>query len=160
MNTEKSAFYDNDGRHLFHLAYDGRWFHDGAEIRRAALARLFSDRALKLDDKGRYWLRTPFEKYPVEVEDVPFIIVDYDIRGDVITLTTNMGDGVVMGPDHPLELRPEPLAGAIVPYIMVRDGLMARLDRAVYYAFVDLAVERDGHLIIRSGGVDHVLGAV
>ena len=62
----------------FKIAYDGTWYHDGAPIKREALAKLFSDRALKIDKDGKYWLQTPYEKYPVEVEDVPYVIVDYN----------------------------------------------------------------------------------
>ena len=72
----------------FKIARDGTWFHNNAPIQREALARLFSDRALKIDEHGQYWLATPFEQYPVEVEDVPYVIVDYELQakaaGDVL----------------------------------------------------------------------------
>jgi hypothetical protein len=131
----------------FKIAYDGTWYHDGAPIRRAALARLFAGRALKVDEAGRYWLQTPFEKYPVTVEDVPFVIVDYEVKGGDIDFRTNMDETVELGPGHGLELRDG------IPYIPVRDGLYARLGRSVYYNLV----ETFGG-IIRSRGTEHVLG--
>jgi hypothetical protein len=126
----------------FKIAYDGTWYHEGVKIERQALAKLFSDRALKRDEAGKYWLQTPFEKYAVEVEDVPFVIIDFTVHGSDIDFITNMGEIVAVGPDHPIELRGE------IPYIMVRDGLYARLGRAVYYNLV----EKFGPLLTSRGG--------
>ncbi len=111
----------------FRIARDGTWFHDGDEIKREALARLFATRALKIDEDGKYWLSTPYEKYPVEVEDVPFIIVDYEKDGDVLTFRTNMDETTT----NCIELRDE------LPYVDVRDGLYARINRAVYYNLIE-----------------------
>lgn len=137
----------------FKIAYDGTWFHDGAPIKRDALAKLFSDRALKVDEKGAYWLQTPFEKYPVEVEDVPYVIVDYHTNAEGYDLKTNMGEEISLGPDHPLELRPCRKTGDILPYVMVRDGLYARLSRSVYYNLV----QAEG-VEISSRGQSYALG--
>ncbi len=115
----------------FRIDAQGRWYHDGAPITRKALAELFARRALKIDESGRYWLQTPYEKYPVEVEDVPFIIVDYRHEADMIVMTTNFDEEVCIGPEHPLELR------AGLPYIEVRDGLYAKVSRSVYYNLVE-----------------------
>lgn len=118
----------------FRIDKGGQWFHDDAPIGRKALAKLFSDRALKRDAEGQYWLQTPFEKYPVAVEDVPYIIVDYTAEGGAIDFVTNMEDVVALGPDNPLELRD--FEGQKLPYIAVRDGLYARLGRNVFHELV------------------------
>lgn len=131
----------------FRIAKDGTWFHDGGEIKREALARLFATRALKVDEEGNYWLATPYEKYPVEVEDVPFVIVNYDKDGGDVVLQTNMGEVVKVGPSHPLELRNN------IPYIDVRDGLYARLGRSVLYNLIE---EYGAEL--ESGGKTYKLG--
>lgn len=131
----------------FKITYDGTWYHDGARIQREALARLFSDRALKIDKDGRYWLQTPFEKYPVEVEDVPYVIVDYEIKESAVDFKTNMDEIIELGPDHPLELRND------IPYIEVRNGLYARLSRSVYYNLVEQAGE-----VLASRGANYPLG--
>lgn len=115
----------------FKIAYDGTWFHEGARIERARLAKLFSDRALVIDEEGRYWLKTPFEQYPVEVEDVPYVVVRYDAHGQGVDLYTNMEECVELGLDRIIELRDE------VPYVEVRDGLYARISRPVYYHLVE-----------------------
>ena len=110
----------------FKITRDGTWYHDGAPIKREALAKLFADRALKIDEGGNYWLQTPFEKYPVDVEDVPFVIVDYD----GLDLRTNMNEHVMLGSETVWELRDG------IPYVEVRDGLFARLGRAVLYNLI------------------------
>lgn len=119
---------------VFYIDAQGRWYHDGAPIGRKALAKLFSDRALKCDEDGDYWLQTPYEKYPVAVADVPFIIVDFEETDAGIDFITNMEEAVALGPDHPLELRE--FEGQNLPYIHIRDGLYARLGRNVFYALV------------------------
>jgi uncharacterized protein len=138
---------DLDKEADFKIARDGTWFHGGERIQREALAKLFADRALKIDEGGRYWLATPFEKYPVEVEDVPFIIVDFEARNGNVDLRTNMGETVELGPQHPLELR------GGVPYVEVRGGLYARLSRPVYYNLVEMAGP-----VLKSRGSEHKLG--
>lgn len=120
----------------FAIDYNGVWYHEGVRIQRDAIARLFSDRALVLDGEGHYWLQTPFEKYAVDVTDVPYIIVDYSLQAGDVDLITNMGEVVALGPEHPLELRLDRLSGAMLPYVEVRNGLYARLGRSVYYALV------------------------
>ena len=137
----------------FKIAYDGTWFHEGGRIERAALAKLFSDRALKIDEKGDYWLATPFEKYAVEVEDVPFIAIDFTEKGGDIDFITNMGETVEAGPDHKVEIRQDRKTDESAPYIEVRSGLYARLSRPVYYNLV----EKFGGSF-QSRGVTHILG--
>lgn len=145
---------------LFRIDYDGVWFHDGAEIKRPALAKLFADKGLRIDADGQYWLSSPESRYPVTVEDVPFIIVDYDMRGDDIDLIGNMGDVVPLGADHVLELRPEPRGGVMVPYVNVRAGLYARISRAVFYKLVARAVPEHDRITLNSRGICHILGYV
>jgi len=115
----------------FKIDANGQWFHDGAPIKRDALAKLFSDRALKIDGGGNYWLQTPYEKYPVIVEDVPYIAVDYELRDSVITFRTNMDEEIELRRDAAWEIR------GGVPYFEVRDGLFAKLGRSVYYNLIE-----------------------
>lgn len=141
----------------FAIDYNGQWFHEGDPINRKALAKLFADRALVIDLQGDYWLKTPFEQYPVNVEDVPFIVVDYKKSGDDYDLVTNMEETVPLGPDHPLFLKTEPKNGDKVPYVEVRDGLFARLGRNVFTDFANIALDQ-GKTSIKSRGMDHPLG--
>jgi len=133
----------------FLIARDGTWYHNGAPIKRSALARLFSDRALMIDKQGNYWLKTPFEKYPVRVEDVPYVIDDfyYCPESGVLTLTSNMGEKVEVSGERPIELRDN------IPYIHIRDGLFARVARAPYYNLIEQFGDR-----VQSHGREFLLG--
>ena len=57
---------------------EGRWYFMDSIIGRERMVRLFS-RVLRLDDDGYYYLVTPVEKIKLEVEDKPFLIVDFSI---------------------------------------------------------------------------------
>jgi hypothetical protein len=148
------------GDSLMRIARDGSWSHAGAPIRRPALVRLFST-ILRKDDDG-FMLVTPAEKLSIAVEDAPFLAVLMRVEGEkdgqTLFFTTNVGDEVPAGPDHPLRFSPDPMTGAPVPYLHVRARLEARLARPVYYALVEQAIERDGALGVWSGGAFFVLG--
>ena len=119
---------------------DGSWIHEGGKINRPEMVRMFSS-ILKKEGEA-YFLVTPVEKVGITVEDVPFVAVDIDASGagaaQVLTFTTHVGDEVVADRDHALRM-PE---GAEAPYVMVRAGLEARLDRKSFYRLVDLGTEQ------------------
>ena len=57
---------------LMVIRADGRWFHDGGEIRRPAMIRAFAG-LLRREADGQHWLVTPIEKQSIRVEDAAFI---------------------------------------------------------------------------------------
>ncbi len=125
---------------------DGAWVYQGTPIRRARLVRLLST-VLKREGE-RHYLVTPMEKLGVAVEDAPFLAVLMRIEGTGaenrrIVFTTNVGDDVAAGRDHPLVFRKDPETGVAAPYIEVRAGLEARIVRAVFYDLVALGEARD-----------------
>jgi len=125
----------------FRIDTNGAWYHDGSPIKRDALAKLFSDRALKIDEDGNYWLQTPHEKYPVIVEDVPYVAVDYENKDGIITFRTNMQETITLNADTHWELRDE------IPYFEVRNGLFAKLARSVFYNLIEeygQSIDSDG----------------
>ncbi|WP_308917464.1 DUF1285 domain-containing protein [Jannaschia sp. LMIT008] len=128
---------------------DGTWFHEGTPIGRQGLVRLFASILKREGD--RHFLVTPVEKVGIRVEDAPFVAVDFTERDGTITFTTNVGDTVAAGPDHPMRF---PLApdGEPSPYVEVRAGLEALIDRKSFYRLVDLGEERDGLFGIASNG--------
>lgn len=144
------------------IARDGSWSHHGEPIRRPELVRLFSS-ILRKDEEG-FMLVTPAEKLSITVEDAPFLAVlmasDGEGEGQRLTFTTNVGDVVTAGADHPLRFQPDSRSGAPIPYLHVRGGLEAKLARAVYYPLVELAVPRHEMLGVWSGGAFFVLGAM
>lgn len=129
---------------------DGVWMHEGAVISREALVRLFST-ILRKDPDG-YWLVTPVEKLKIVVEDAPFVAIRVDREGEGLTFTTNLGDTVTAGPDHPIRVEIDPQTGEPRPYVHVRADLEALITRPVFYELAELAEERDGDLAVASNG--------
>ena len=118
---------------------DGTWFYNGTPIGRAPLVRLFSS-ILKRED-GKYFLVTPVEKVGIRVEDAPFVAQDFEAAGtgqnQQIIFTTHVGDVVQAGSDHPIRVVRDD-AGEPSPYVMVRGGMEALIDRKSFYRLVDL----------------------
>ena len=115
---------------------------------------------LRREKDGRYYLVTPAEKVLVEVEDAPFLAVAMEVEGSGkrqrLTFRTNLDEMVEAGPEHPLSFRVEK-DGSFTPFVLVRDGLQARLARPVYYELVAAAAtETKGgkeELGVWSGGI-------
>ena len=155
-DTQKQQEFDQIGRAVeqqfqIKIAGDGRWYHEGGEIHRKALVKLFSS-VLKRDSDGVFWLETPVEKGRIEVEDAPFIATALTVdRADGATIdrhpalrfTTNVDDHVPLDAVHPLQMLPSPDGSSLRPYIEVRDGLLAKLSRPVYYELAARAVAGD-----------------
>ncbi|PLL11777.1 DUF1285 domain-containing protein [Tabrizicola sp. TH137] len=124
------------------IARDGTWFYQGTPIGRPGLVKLFSGILKKEGD--RYFLVTPVEKVGITVDDAPFVAVDFDLAGDgaaqTITFTTHVGDTVPLDADHPLRVERDPATGEPSPYLHVRAGLEALIDRKSFYRLVDLCV--------------------
>jgi len=137
---------------------DGTWMHEGSPIGRKELVRLFST-VLRRDPDG-YHLVTPVEKMRITVEDLPFRAVAMQGVGDDLSFTTDVGDTVVAGADHPIVVETDPETGEPAPRIHVRAGLEARIVRAVFYDLAEMSEVRDGRLVVRSGGHVFALGPV
>ena len=125
------------------IARDGTWFYRGSPIGRQPLVKLFGS-VLRREPDGSYWLVTPAERGRIEVEDVPFLAVALTAVGEGraqrLIFRTNLDEFVTAGPDNPLRVDTA-ASGGPVPYILVRDGLEARLARPVFYDLVDLGTE-------------------
>lgn len=138
---------------------DGTWFYLGTPIGRPAMVKLFSS-ILKLED-GKYFLVTPVEKVGIRVEEAPFVAVDFRIEDpgpdQRLTFVTHVEDEVTAGPDHPIRVTRDPESGEPAPYVMVRRGLEARIDRKSFYRLIDLGEHADHEgsrwFGLRSGGV-------
>lgn len=124
---------------------DGQWYYMGTPIAREALVRLFAS-VLRLEPDGSTCLVTPVERIEIEVEDAPFLAVELHVaspnhkdRADregrrddqIMTIRTNVGDIVEIGPEHPLSFQIEPKTGGLKPYVEVRRGLLALFSRSV-----------------------------
>jgi hypothetical protein len=143
-----------------HIAANGDWFYQGSQIKRQALVKLFAS-VLVVED-GDYFLVTPAEKVKITVEDTPFVVVDWEQREEdgeqLLLLTTNIGDTLVLSSEHPLTMKEG------IPYIVMQRGLTARVHRNVFYQWVSHAESRtaDGQeqWYLSSAGETFVLGNV
>jgi len=136
------------------IARDGTWFYLGSPIGRPGLVRLFSS-ILKVEG-GKYFLVTPVEKVGITVEDAPFVATDFDAAGEgldqVLTFHTHVGDSAVAGPDHPIRVTRDPATGEPAPYILIRAGLEALIDRKSFYRLVEIGETEGDWFGLRSQG--------
>jgi len=128
------------------IARDGTWYYLGSPIGRMPLVKLFAS-VLRKDEDGRHYLVTPVEKIGITVEDAPLLAVEMAVAGagrsQVITLRSNLGDLVTVGPDHPLRFEKEPDTGGLKPYVHVRGRIEALFTRALMYQLADLMDEQE-----------------
>tara|TARA_R100001015_G_C4529775_1_gene96517 strand:- start:103 stop:711 length:609 start_codon:yes stop_codon:yes gene_type:complete len=117
---------------------DGTWWHEGGQIRREKLVRLFAT-ILRKDADGIY-LVTPVEKVIVHVEDAPFIATRIERldegSGQTLVATTNVGEVFTIDADHPIRVETDEKTGEPSPYVEVRSGLEARISRPAFYDLV------------------------
>lgn len=122
------------------IARDGTWFYQGTPIGRHALVRLFSQILRREGDD--YFLVTPVEKVGIAVDDAPLLAVDFDVTGagvaQSIRFFTKTEDEVVASADNPIRVAIG-IDGQPAPYVHVRAGLEALIDRKSFYRLVDLA---------------------
>lgn len=185
MVDTTSIFKDLQGFHLppidkwqpehcvdFDIVIDanGKWFHEGALMKRRRLVKLFAS-VLRREQDGHYYLVTPPTKYRISVEDVPFIIVEMHVEhalkeGQKVYFRTNMDDQVLLSETHPISMRalPESYANSdnkhLVPYVYVRQGLLARLSRNVLFQladYLDLSSKQQNQYKLTSQGHDFYL---
>lgn len=124
------------------IAKDGSWHYKGSPIGRKELVCLFAS-VLKREADGSYWLETPAERGTIEVEDAPFVAVEVFWRRcagrQCLTFRTNLDEMVTADADHPIRVAIDPRTRQPRPYVTVRPGLEARINRAVFYELVALA---------------------
>jgi hypothetical protein len=127
------------------IARDGTWFYLSTPIARKPLVKLFSSILKREGD--RFFLVTPVEKVGIRVDDAPFVAVDYTVEGagrdQRLTITTQVDDVVAAGPEHPIRVAPDPLTREPAPYLHVRAGLEALIDRKSFYRLVEIAEEHE-----------------
>ncbi len=141
------------------IGRDGTWYYLGTPIGRRALVKLFASVLKREGD--RHFLVTPVEKIGITVDDAPFVAVDLraegEGKGQTLTFTTNLDEETAAGPGNPLRLVLDAPGGEPAPYIHVRSGLEALIDRKTFYRLVDLGTEHDvdgvPHFGVWSGGV-------
>lgn len=142
------------------IARDGTWSYLGTPIGRPALVRLFSNILKREGD--RFYLVTPAEKVGIQVDDAPFLAVDVEVTptaaGPALTFTTQTGDTTTASETVPIRVERDPATGEPAPYVLVRPGLEARIDRKTFYRLVDLGEIRGDWFGVRSAGAFFAIG--
>lgn len=117
---------------------NGEWWHEGQLIKRQALVDLFSSVLWK--EQGTFYLKTPVEQIEIQVEDEPLFINQVDRveigQQNYIQLTTTHQDIVIVDEEHPIFMRE--YAGELRPYVHVRFGINALIQRAAFLHLVEL----------------------
>ena len=143
------------------IARDGTWFHNGLPFTRLPLVKLFST-VLRRAPNGDYLLQTPVERGRIEVEDAPYVAVEMLVEGSgreqVIKFRTNIDQWIEAGPDHPIWFVENPDSEEPSPYVIVKPGIEALINRAVFYDLVELADDHGDYFGVWAGGVFHPLG--
>jgi len=133
------------------ITRDGQWVHEGGVIERESLVKLLAS-VMRREEDGRYALVTPAERVFIQVEDVPFLIVDWDLiepgPAQKLSLQSNLGEYIVVDERNPLWLKP----GEASPYITLRPQLEARMNRSAYYRLAELLEEKQGVWGVLSNG--------
>ncbi len=129
---------DRVGSSAMRIATDGRWFYQESEIRRPEMVRLFA--TILRRDGNQHFLVTPVERLSIDVDDAPFVAVEFEAKGQGteqrLVFRTNVDDFVEAGPNHPI--RVAATEAGPHPYVLVRDNLEALIARAVYYRLAEL----------------------
>lgn len=141
---------------------NGDWFHNGSVFKRLALVKLFASVLIK-EEKNNvcdYFLITPAEKVKITVDDVPFVITQWqwqDEQQSLLQVTTNLDDVFTLGKENPVTINAE---GEL--YVLVRRNLQAKVHRNVYYQWIAMAHEivtaQGTELFINSDGCQFSLG--
>lgn len=142
---------------------NGEWWHEGQLIKRQSLLDLFSTVLWK--ENGKFYLKTPVEQIEIEVEDEPLLVNQVDrVELDGLTyiqMTTTNQDVVIIDHDHPIFMRE--YAGELRPYVHIRFGINALIQRSTFFHLVEMGqlIENEKSksvLLLKSGNFDLQLG--
>ena len=142
---------------------NGEWWHEGQLIKRPAMIELFATVLWKEADK--FYLKTPVEQIEIKVEDEPLFVNQVDqveIAGKIyLQLTTTTQDVVIVDEDHPIFMRA--FQGELRPYVHVRFGINALIQRAAFFHLVEMGelsddAEGQAKLSLQSGDLLLQLG--
>ncbi len=124
------------------IAADGTWYYLGTPIGRPAMVKLFAS-ILRREPDGSHVLVTPVEKVGITVDDAPFVAVELisDASGAQRQMAFRLGtdDLVMVDAAHPIRVVIDPVTQAPRPYVAVRGGMEALINRPVFYELVALA---------------------
>jgi len=114
---------------------NGEWWYLGTPIRRPRLVQLFAS-VLRVDDDGS----------------------TYQLKQPALVFTTNVGERVTANAEHLIDVQYPNSDSAPMPYLQVRNGLIARISRAVFIELAERAEIRGEVAGVVSCGVFMPLG--
>jgi len=116
--------------YTFKIDKEGNWYHEGVEITHELIySYLYS--LLQRDENGLYFIETEGNKWYVEVEDAPFIVIGLKQSPDNRGLIIRLNDGT----EEPLSLDSLSIKKDNVPYCKVKGGKSeARFNRPSYFS--------------------------
>ena len=142
---------------------NGEWWHEGQLIKRQSMIDLFSTVLWKED--GKFYLKTPVEQIEIEVEDEPLFVNSVEqiqLEGlHYIQLSTTTQDVVIVDQEHPIFMRE--FDGELRPYVHVRFGINALIQRASFFHLVEMGElmenqQGESILLLKSGNFNLQLG--
>lgn len=129
---------EREGEIEIYINASGEWFYQGNKMERLSVVQLLSTIMKKEGDN--YFLVSSVEKLKLEVEEVPFVVVMMDVEGEgqsqSLHFSTQVGDCFTLSPEHDLRVSYNE-KGEPSPYVHVRAGLEAKLNRSVYYELAE-----------------------
>ncbi|HCG78568.1 MULTISPECIES: DUF1285 domain-containing protein [Thalassolituus] len=130
------------------VAKDGRWFHEGGEISRKPLLRLFA--SLVKQEGNEFFLVTPVEKWRIKVEDTPLHVISLVGEPDA-GVSAVLSNGQVELLDSNSGITLTKLDENDIPVITTAQGLTARFLRSAYYQLLEMGELTEGGFSMRSG---------
>lgn len=160
--------YDTPPLHLWHpdlsgdidivITSDGKWHHQGSEITRHAIVKLFAS-ILRREADGEYYLVTPGEKWRIQVELHALQVIELEWGESagkrVLLLGLNTGRQVTVGTEHPLFSEP---SLDNIAAVSLDHGLSALFSRNSWYQLVEMAEKQGDQVSIVSGDQRYILG--
>ena len=140
---------DHQGDIDIRIDVNANWFHEGEVIARDKLVQLFS--TILWSEGNDFFLVTPAEKLKIVVEDVPYVVHQMEKVDESWVATTNTHERLVISEEHPVQLRY--FLNEWIPYIRIRYDLWARVNRSIYYQWVEEALSIGSeNLVLTSAG--------
>jgi hypothetical protein len=164
----KGRNYDTPPLHLWEpefsgdidivITADGKWHHNGSEIKRHAIVKLFAS-ILRREADGEYYLVTPGEKWRIKVELHALQVISVEWgegeSGRVLTVGLNTARQVTVDADHPLFSEP---SLDNITAVALDHGLSALFSRNSWYQLVEMAEKQGEQVSIVSGDQRYILG--
>ena len=126
---------------LFLIDEYGDWYYRKSKITRHSMVKLFST-ILMRDEDNTFHLRTPVEDVLVEVIDAPFIVTEMTIKKrnslNYIYFKTNVNNIIIVGIKNPIWMEKKNNSEELIPYVIVKKGLIAKISRPIYYELIEL----------------------